>query len=479
VTLNHQKLPVSRTLWTAIIVSLILAALCVNSYGPLIAIIVLSVWSLFGSKQAIQALSLVVLIKFLNPALYRFSGPVAVWEWIILAVAGSRIFFDSSRNSTAFHSVLPWLLSFSFVVLLESIFFSHDKVVSIFKLASFTYSAVAVLLGFKETARRQVDWTSWFLGVWIAVTFLSVPTYFFHQIGFQKDGMGFQGILNQPQALAVFLAPMVAWLSGKMFLAAPSKSVYWLYFVLPVALVSMFFTRGRTAFFSIGAALIVIGIIALCIRPEWRKWIQKGLFKPITLLCGFALFSLLVLQSSLVMDTVSTFILKGQKGAVTNSFEHSRGKGMIEQWQNFSRYPLFGIGFGVSLDRSFKPILDPTTGLPLSASTEKADLLIATLEETGIIGTSFFLFFLVALIWHILSKTDLVMPWVFFTCLFINVGEMIFFSPGGLGIYIWLLIGWATCHRWETTCKLSTPSSEAPFQAITNRPGILSQKSVA
>jgi hypothetical protein len=33
--------------------------------------------------------------------------------------------------------------------------------------------------------------------------------------------------------------------------------------------------------------------------------------------------------------------------------------------------------------------------------------------------------------------------------LFVNLGEMIFFSANGFGLYIWLLMGWAVSSRWE------------------------------
>ncbi len=54
---------------------------------------------------------------------------------------------------------------------------------------------------------------------------------------------------------------------------------------------------------------------------------------------------------------------------VEGSFEHSRGRGIAGQWGNFKKNPLFGIGFGVSLDKSFKPVFDEVTGLPISASS--------------------------------------------------------------------------------------------------------------
>ena len=148
-----------KTLLTASFVSVLLVALRAHPYAPTIAMILLGVWSLGGAKQAIRALSLVVLIKFLNPGIYQFEGPLALWAWIALAVAGLRIFADNLRIKGRRHPVIPWLLLFSSMVFVESLFSSRYSIVSIFKVVSFTYVAAAILIGFKVTASRSVDWT--------------------------------------------------------------------------------------------------------------------------------------------------------------------------------------------------------------------------------------------------------------------------------------------------------------------------------
>lgn len=438
-----------KTLLTAGVVSTLLIALAAHPYAPTIALILLTAWSLGGAKQAIQALSLVVVIKFLNPGIYHFEGPFALWGWIALAVAGLRIFVDNLRIKSKRHPVIPWLLLFSLMVFLESLFFSHHSVVSIFKLMSFTFTAAAVLIGFKVTAGRSGDWTPWFLGLWIAVAGLSAPTLWVPGIGFRINN-GFQGILNQPQALGVFLAPMVAWLTGRL-LFSPSTRAYWLYAAAPTAWTFLFLTAARTALIAVVASFVVILLVALLRRPEWRKSIRKGVLRPVSALFAFAILSLFLLKPSLLAETVYSFVRKGQSEAtVSEAFESSRGRGIESQWLNFNANPLFGIGFGVSLDRSFKPVMDPLTGLPLSAPAEKGFLPTAVLEETGVFGAIFFIPFLFTLITHAVPRTDdFVLSWVFLASLFVNTGEMIFFSAGGFGLYTWLLIGWATCPRWE------------------------------
>ncbi|MDE3051447.1 MAG: hypothetical protein KGJ48_16300, partial [Nitrospirota bacterium] len=88
-------------------------------------------------------------------------------------------------------------------------------------------------------------------------------------------------------------------------------------------------------------------------------------------------------------------------------------------------------------------------GLPLSAPTEKGFLPTAILEETGILGTLCLILLLGSLIWQVSRKSDIATTWIFFTSILVNVGEMVFFSFGGLGLYIWLIMGWATSSRWR------------------------------
>jgi hypothetical protein len=428
----------------------LLLALATHPYAPMVGVIALTMWALAGAKQAIQALSLVVVIKFLNPAIYQFAGPFALLAWLALAVAGARMFYDSVRIRSGRHPVIRWLIAFALVVSFQSVFFSYYAEVSILKMLSFTFAATAILLGFKVTGAKSVDWTAWFVSLWIAVLVISVPTWFFRGIGFNVNDSGFQGILNHPQALGAFLAPMVAWLTARLVFS-PSKGNYWLYVVLPAAWSFMLMTRARTALIAVIAGCLAIVIIAVFSRPEWRGWIRKAAFKPVSLFIVLAILVSALLRPGLIAERSADFIRKGESGAtIENSFEGSRGGSIRSEWRNFINHPVSGIGFGVSLDPEFKPLLDPLTGFPLSAPIEKGFLPSAILEETGIVGTTCFLVFLVALTRHVLPNADVALAWVFVTSVCVNVGEMVFFSAGGLGLYIWLLIGWATSHRWES-----------------------------
>ena len=320
-------------------------------------------------------------------------------------------------------------------------YFSVYPQVSEFKLLSFFYIALAILLAFRLTSRLSIDWTPWFVGMWIAVTVLSIPTLLVKEIGYFRDGLGFQGILIHPQIFGLFLAPGLAWLIGRTMLQS-QKTPKALFIIMALVFVFIFLTRARTSVIAILAAFIVI-LLSAQNNPSWQKALIRRFVSPLVILL-FLVISLSLFYTS-ISALITEFAMKNTDAKdIGFAFQGSRGFLIADSWKSFVNNPLFGIGFGVSLTNDFIPVLEPLTGLPLSATTEKALLPAVILEETGIFGAVFFMPLLFLLIRNGLSHRELAIPLMFLTCLMLNIGEMVFFSIGGMGLYIWLLIGWAT-----------------------------------
>jgi hypothetical protein len=208
----------------------------------------------------------------------------------------------------------------------------------------------------------------------------------------------------------------------------------------------MFLTRGRTGVYSLSAGWATVMFISLIRRPQWRKRINKTLSKPIVIVPFLLLFVVLLPKSLDVIDAAKGFIYKDIENiTIAESFDNSRGFLITESVNNFIRNYWFGIGFGVSNSSRipFAPVIEPVTGLPISAPTEKPNLPVALLEETGVIGTILFIPFMYLMMKSAISKDNILHPLVFFTAFFINFGEMMFFSAGGFGLFIWLLMAWA------------------------------------
>jgi hypothetical protein len=94
-------------------------------------------------------------------------------------------------------------------------------------------------------------------------------------------------------------------------------------------------------------------------------------------------------------------------------------------------------------------------GLPVGASVEKGFMPSAVLEETGITGAVLVIGLLLALFRPIVRNGSISLFWMALVCLFVNFGEMVFFSVGGLGMLFWVLMAFAYTY------------AEAPIEPLT------------
>lgn len=409
-------------------------------------------WALCGTKCALQALSGSVLLTFLNPALFPTSEAQAILKWGIYLAGVSRIFFDTFmlRYKLLVPHMLTFLLLFVLAAFSTSMIASAALDVSLFKLIVFFLGASAILLGFEITHKARLYWESWFLTLFYVVIVASLPTLFWDDIGRLRNGEGFQGILNHPQALGTFLAPMVAWITG-MFLSREKGISLTVGIGGLLGWVLLFGTQARTAFLSVSLALISTILLTFLIRRDWliglkRTFVQRGIGILIYFAVPFA-----VIFHPIWQPALSSFLLKNQPNiSVQESFEISRGLLIKQSFENFAANPWLGIGFGVPSNLStFNVQRDPIFGFPIGAPIEKGFIVSAILEEVGTVGAFFFVLLIASLLVAVVRKSSFAIVWMFLACLFVNIGEMIFFSLGGLGLYTWLLIGLSTASCYD------------------------------
>jgi hypothetical protein len=115
----------------------------------------------------------------------------------------------------------------------------------------------------------------------------------------------------------------------------------------------------------------------------------------------------------------------------------------LAQWHNFLNQPLLGNGFGVYPDGKFPSGVVEFAGIPISAPIEKGFLPTAILEEGGILGGGALTMLILLLSRRAWRNTDLRWRAMFVACLGMNIGECVFLSPGGIGLFDWLLLGLA------------------------------------
>ena len=445
------KLHAEREYYTAIFLipalALFLIILAGHAYIILGAYALLCLWTLVGPKQAIYALSLNYVILLLNPSVYELPGQLGVLRWLVLFLAGLRVLPLVSMR--IFRLLLPLLLFFLIVVIL-SWATSPNFQISLLKVTVFAYCAATVLVAFDSLDENGLnDTMTWFLSLSAAVMVLSLPTLLIPKIGFFLNAKGFQGILNQPQAFGCFLAPLAAFLAARLLLRKDHSST-WLWTLGGMAASLIFLSRSRTAMLALLLGMAVS--LAWGLFNSRKETMQLASFRSLAMLTvTVSILSLLLAASPIVSDTMSRFWIKGDERTVEKAFFSSRGAGIVFHWERFLRKPLTGQGFGIDVAHANDQRPSTFLGIPTSASTEKGFLPVAFLEEVGLLGlislTPFFLILVIAA----MKQKDIILTAVFFACLFVNFGEAVFFSPGQLGGYLWLLIGLSTARGWQLT----------------------------
>ncbi|MBO0933561.1 hypothetical protein [Fibrella aquatilis] len=396
---------------------------------------ILLVATLFGPLWLSPVSLTISLMQFmLSPGLVLVQDPIISGIRIfLLIIVFIRTLIYASRYK--YINVNGKILAFCVVIIFLSILSSYNSYISIFKIIQFFCASFAVLNIFLIIRQKQAYWINWYYNFIIFLSLASLPTLFIPEIGYYRNNIGFQGITNQPQALALFLSPAIALLLGQILQKKISLSQ--LFFTLLV-LVELFYTKGRIGIISLSSSFIIL----LFISHRHSKNIFVDLIKkPV----GYILLTIALFIAAYNQESVQQYIFKSSETSNTSinqAFFHSRGALLIKQKQNIDEHTLSGIGFGLpSWPEDLQINYDPVFNLPLSVPVEKGVFFVSIFEEIGIIGSFFFLLLLVALIKFCTSQSTPDVTWMVVTAIATNIGEATLFSFGGMGLYIWLVIG--------------------------------------
>jgi hypothetical protein len=415
----------------------IMASTTITPIATDISCVALALWAMRGPLGILQSLSLFIVIRDMNPSLIHWGTVSIALGWSLPLLVSVRILPSIMLSDLR---VLGPLWLFCLVAIVCSIATSQALSVSIMKAASLAIIASAILVANFRLSRFEVRALgSWLRTLAVVVATLSLAILMRAKIAHFSDSNLLQGILNQPQALGAYLAPFsAAYVSSSLF--RKSRTDYRAIAIMMVLVVCMLLTLSRTAAIAtiLGSGMSLYGGAILADRhaasEKWR-------------LLGYSFLLVVVLSAaelagSEISSSISGFIFKGSNQNMSAAFLASRGEGVISELRNFSSSPFVGNGFGVYANGVFPTGIVEVVGIPVSAPVEKGVLPTAVLEETGLVGFSFFaymIFALVRAVWRSAQRSVLAM---FLACLFVNLGEAVLLSPGNIGLHIWLLIGW-------------------------------------
>jgi len=432
--------------------------------GANLGFAVLALYALRGNAQAVVALAASWLFMMVNPGLVA-STDVTLGRYLVIGAAAVSVLARSmswNRKLTIQKTVL-YTFGLGLAIVVHSLFFSAIVEVSLLKILSWTTVMTTALAAWAhmdrvESARLGDGLRKALVGVLL----LSLPLAVM-PVGYLRNSVGFQGVLNHPQPFGLLSGIVVAWSLAR---AIRSPRPAWSLLVV-IALASTFvvMSETRTAGVALVGGLAIVGmVLTITAKSEARRLPGLRSGRLLAVMGSVLIVSLFLWPA--VSEGVTSFITKrSAQTTVLDAYESSRGFLIREMLANIESRPLSGIGFGIASSPSEMNVArDALLGLPVSAAVEKGVAPLAWLEELGLFVFGAVVLWLVALVRRALAngveETTLLL-----VMLAMNLGEAVLFSPGGMGLLMLLLLGWAArpMHLANETTLNRGPLSRREF----------------
>lgn len=392
-------------------------------------------YAVLGERQLIQSLILSFIFTMINPTMAPNVEYQSLLKYLVIYSSFLSIFLR--RNFLKFNGLLFFTLILAFLIIVHSIFFSQAADVSVFKIINWTVVVVTLLKawsGLNELDHKQILF--WIEMILIFILVLSIPTIFIPEVGYARNGTGFQGVLSHPQVFGIVVAILSILIIAKIM--EKRKPELNLIFVFFLSLFFLYLSGARTAGLSLILA-ISLNIIIYLIYSLFKK---KNFLFALKSKRAFLIYFISIITLLLFGENVSSFLEKSSVNteSIFLIYLESRGVLFEPMLNNINNNFFTGIGFGVASNISeFYIQRDPFFNLPISAPIEKGLLPLMIFEELGIFG--FILFFVwFCILFSKAFKRSLQASFIFIFIILINLGEAILLSPGGLGLLILILL---------------------------------------
>ena len=410
-----------------------------NPYIAELSYIMLAVYANFGKSQAIKALVLTYFFTMINSSIAPNIPLISLLRYLVIFAAFLSVFLRTSFLKFDHFSLFT--IGFVIFIIIHSILFSQFPDVSIFKITSWIIVVITLLKawsGLNELDYNELQ--NWIVKSLLVFALLSLPTIFIPEIGFARNTMGFQGLLNHPQSFGVTIALLTAILLGELIgQSRPSWSlIITVILLFWMILISQTRTAGLGLFLALGITLLFFFIFGFLKKKSYLPIFKsKRLF-----IVFFISVLLLIIFSKEIFVFFNTFISKTEVGltSIIEIYKISRGVLFEPMIENINKNFMTGIGFGVASDPLDMIIQrDPFLNLPISAPTEKGIVFIMMMEELGFFGFILFIIW-ISIIFIKAINNGLKAVILVVTIFLLNLGEAVLFSPGGLGLLVLILL---------------------------------------
>ena len=405
----------------------ILALYMVNQgiQGPLKTLLIVTVRCLLSTVVATPA-----------------SGIVQMEKWAII-VGMSFLIISRSRYYEMPKGVRPFRITltiFAVYAVFSSFLTSGYPTVSIFKVISYAVPFYAIAKGVAVTD-NECNWIHYMKQVLTPIILACILTIPF-QGRFNIVNGTFQGILNHPNLMGIFLSIFIGCFlfdhaenahHDKIFLAILALCFYMLYA-----------TASRTGMLSAVISLVIYwyGL------PSYKK---KSAFGWILLGGTATALFMVIFPSNGIVDAMNSFLFKRHETRLSQLFDSRQILFEVTQYKH-SQHPWIGSGFGVPYNWG---AVD--WALNMNMTYETGNLYYTLLGDTGYIGFGLFIIYMVAILFNT-EKKKLVL---FSLPLIISMGEMAFFSTNNIAILYYFFYGICLSGKTETQQELIYQESES------------------
>lgn len=434
----------SATAWSYVPLIVVIGLRLASAPTANLSYLLIAIYALLGRGYAVRALALSWLFTMISPGLApEASGGSAARYLVLFAAAASPLIHGMIRtgNSTIRPITLATVL-LGGLIIAHSMLFSQIADVSILKAISWTVAAAALISCWTgmPAYEREETISQLFWGLVLIMLFslpmLILPT------GYLRNGWGFQGVLNHPQAFGPVMAVLGAWAATTML--ARRKPAWLVVSLTGICFVLVFLSGARTAGLALVGSVALSIVLVPWLAGQPARWLFPGLASPRVWFVVAAALIVAMAFVPILAETVGVFITKGGSGgSLLDSYDQSRGMLIDRMIGNMVQKPMTGIGFGIASDYTLMEVdRSGFLGLPAGAPVEKGVVFLAVVEELGIVVAAVVLWWTLAII-RGCAKGGLVPLAICMIVILFNFGEATFFSPGGMGMLWMILITWA------------------------------------
>ena len=387
-----------------------------------ISLIVVSIYYCWaeGAAGAVKSLLFITIRCILNPGIAASQSEISTIKWCLLfglsfyaIIAKPKKQKELSKGSC---SQFFLFVAFYSAYLIGASFISGTfPVISTFKVVSWAFIFCAVVYEVYDDGEH--DWIQTLtinLCVILVLSLFVLPL----DVGYLRNGRGFQGLLNHPNMFGIICALCFCLLMNH----GEKKPSFGRIAMILLCVICAFLSQSRTGLFSIVLLTAYALIISDMVLPE-KIMAMIGL---LVLVC--IAVTLYILNDPDRTGSIWTFIFKGHDENILYSREKQADMLMLR----FSYNPSIGTGFMAPYSRDYRSM-----DLRMDLSVEPGNLILTLLGHTGVIGLLLF----IMLFYYMFRNTQKDKRIIFVMPFVLSMGEMVFFSSNNISILFYLLLG--------------------------------------